>query len=162
MYNQWSFHKKKTVWGRNSFYAKQIVLFYICTGPKPTVSNHAFEDLLGSQGFSSSSKSNEPKTIGSMRKQILAEDMDPDKLKVCSYRLDPDKLKVCSYRLDPDKLKVCSYRLDLDKLKVCSYRLDPDKLKVCSYRLDPDKLKVCRLDFFVIDTEANTCRIYLK
>ena len=118
------FIKKKNVWGRNSFYAKQIVLFYICTGPKPTVSNHAFEDLLGSQGFSSSSKSNEPKTIGSMRKQLLAEDMDPD------------------------------------KLKVCSYRLDPDKLKVCSYRLDPDKLKVCRLDFFVIDTEANTCRIY--
>ena len=88
-------------WGIEGI-AKQSVLFYICIGPKPTVSNHAFEDLLGSQGFSSSSKSNEPKTIGSMRKQLLAEDMDPDKLKVCSYRLD----------------------------------------------------------FFVIDTETNTCRIY--
>lgn len=53
-------------------------------GPKPPVSNNAFEDLLGQQGFSASSK-NEPKTIGSMRKQQLAEDMDPNKLKIMEW-----------------------------------------------------------------------------
>ena len=26
--------------------------------------------------------------------------------------------------------------------------------------MDPDKLKVYIIDFFVIDTETNTCRIY--
>lgn len=52
------------------------------SGPKPSVSNHAFEDLLGSQGFSSTAKANEQKTIASMRRQQLVEDMDPDKLKV--------------------------------------------------------------------------------
>ena len=51
-------------------------------GPKPTVSNNAFEDLLGSQGFSASSKPDEPKTISSMRQKQLEEEMDPEKLKV--------------------------------------------------------------------------------
>ncbi|CAC5379615.1 GAK [Mytilus coruscus] len=54
-------------------------------GPKPSVSNHAFEDLLGQQGFSSTAKSNEQKTIASMRRQQLVEDMDPDKLKILEW-----------------------------------------------------------------------------
>ncbi len=43
-----------------------------------------FGDLLGSQGysFSSSKFSSGPKTINEMRKEEMAREMDPDKLKV--------------------------------------------------------------------------------
>ena len=49
------------------------------------ISDNAFDDLLGSQGFSSSSSSSfsaQPKTIKEMRKEIDKKVMDPDKLKV--------------------------------------------------------------------------------
>ncbi|GAB1607107.1 cyclin-G-associated kinase-like isoform X3 [Argonauta hians] len=51
-------------------------------GPKPKVSTDTFGDLLG--GFSSK-KSNEPRTIGEMRKDIMAKEMDPDKLKILEW-----------------------------------------------------------------------------
>lgn len=42
-----------------------------------------FGDLLGSQGYQFSSKKEAgPRTINEMRKEELAKDMDPDKLKV--------------------------------------------------------------------------------
>lgn len=43
-----------------------------------------FGDLLGSQGYSftSSKASTGPRTINDMRKEEMAKDMDPDKLKV--------------------------------------------------------------------------------
>ncbi|XP_064605296.1 cyclin-G-associated kinase-like [Liolophura sinensis] len=53
-------------------------------GPKPKVSEDAFEDLLGSTKFTGK-KSNEPKTIGAMRKADICQDMDPDKLKVSEW-----------------------------------------------------------------------------
>ncbi|XP_052833700.1 cyclin-G-associated kinase-like [Octopus bimaculoides] len=51
-------------------------------GPKPKVDTDTFGDLLG--GFSSK-KANEPRTIGEMRKDILAKEMDPDKLKIMEW-----------------------------------------------------------------------------
>lgn len=49
---------------------------------KPKVSENDFEDLLPNQGFSRSDKKG-PKTMAEMRKQDLARDTDPLKLKVC-------------------------------------------------------------------------------
>lgn len=43
---------------------------------------NAFEDLLGNHQFTSSKQNNAPKTIGDMKKQQMAEEMDPEKLKV--------------------------------------------------------------------------------
>ncbi|XP_029653183.2 cyclin-G-associated kinase isoform X2 [Octopus sinensis] len=51
-------------------------------GPKPKVHTDTFGDLLG--GFSSK-RANEPRTIGEMRKDILAKEMDPDKLKIMEW-----------------------------------------------------------------------------
>lgn len=48
---------------------------------KPKVSENDFEDLLPNQGFSKSDKKG-PKTMAEMRKQELARDTDPFKLKV--------------------------------------------------------------------------------
>ncbi|KAK2115156.1 hypothetical protein P7K49_005782 [Saguinus oedipus] len=48
---------------------------------KPKVSENDFEDLLSNQGFSSRSDKKGPKTIAEMRKQDLAKDTDPLKLK---------------------------------------------------------------------------------
>lgn len=43
---------------------------------------NAFEDLLGNHQFTSSKQNNAPKTIGDMKKLQMAEEMDPEKLKV--------------------------------------------------------------------------------
>lgn len=52
------------------------------TGPKPKVSEDAFEDLLpGGHTFSATKK--ESRTIKEMRREIDAKDLDPDQLKVC-------------------------------------------------------------------------------
>lgn len=52
--------------------------------PRPKVAGDMFGDLLGTQGFdfSSSKKDSGPRTINAMRKEEMAKDMDPDKLKV--------------------------------------------------------------------------------
>ncbi|PNJ23666.1 cyclin-G-associated kinase isoform X2 [Pongo pygmaeus] len=52
---------------------------------KPKVSENDFEDLLSNQGFSSRSDKKGPKTIAEMRKQDLAKDMDPLKLKLLDW-----------------------------------------------------------------------------
>jgi cyclin G-associated kinase len=43
-----------------------------------------FGDLLGSQGYQFPKRETGPRTINEMRKEELAKDMDPDKLKVGS------------------------------------------------------------------------------
>jgi hypothetical protein len=43
-----------------------------------------FDDLLGSQGYQFPKRETGPRTINEMRKEELAKDMDPDKLKVGS------------------------------------------------------------------------------
>ncbi|XP_063475409.1 cyclin-G-associated kinase isoform X6 [Symphalangus syndactylus] len=52
---------------------------------KPKVSENDFEDLLPNQGFSSRSDKKGPKTIAEMRKQDLAKDTDPLKLKLLDW-----------------------------------------------------------------------------
>jgi hypothetical protein len=53
------------------------------TGVRPKVGD-AFGDLLGSQGYNfTSTKDAGPRTINAMRKEEMARDMDPEKLKVC-------------------------------------------------------------------------------
>ncbi|ELW69765.1 Cyclin-G-associated kinase [Tupaia chinensis] len=52
---------------------------------KPKVSENDFEDLLSNQGFSSKSDKKGPKTIAEMRKQDLAKDTDPLKLKLLDW-----------------------------------------------------------------------------
>uniref|UniRef100_A0A2I3TPA9 Cyclin G associated kinase n=1 Tax=Pan troglodytes TaxID=9598 RepID=A0A2I3TPA9_PANTR len=52
---------------------------------KPKVSENDFEDLLSNQGFSSRSDKKGPKTIAEMRKQDLAKDTDPLKLKLLDW-----------------------------------------------------------------------------
>lgn len=51
---------------------------------KPKVSENDFEDLLPNQGFSKSDKKG-PKTMAEMRKQELARDTDPLKLKLLDW-----------------------------------------------------------------------------
>lgn len=51
---------------------------------KPKVSENDFEDLLPNQGFSKSDKKG-PKTMAEMRKQELARDTDPFKLKLLDW-----------------------------------------------------------------------------
>ena len=56
--------------------------YLLDVGPKPKVSEDAFEDLLGGHSFTAKK---EPKTIKEMRKNIDVKDMDPDRLKVKRY-----------------------------------------------------------------------------
>lgn len=51
-----------------------------------TKSGDVFGDLLGSQGYQfAAKKDNTPRTINEMRKEELAKDMDPDKLKIMEW-----------------------------------------------------------------------------
>ncbi|XP_071444981.1 cyclin-G-associated kinase isoform X2 [Hetaerina americana] len=55
-------------------------------GGKPAGSGDVFSDLLGSQGYEfASKKESGPRTINEMRKEDLAKDMDPDKLKIMEW-----------------------------------------------------------------------------
>lgn len=62
-----------------------MFLFFFFSAQKPKVSENDFEDLLPNQGFSKSDKKG-PKTMAEMRKQELARDTDPLKLKVGDSR----------------------------------------------------------------------------
>jgi len=48
-------------------------------GPRPKVSENAFEDLLGGHSFTGKK---EPKTMKELRKSMDVRDMDPDQRKV--------------------------------------------------------------------------------
>ncbi|XP_049959498.1 cyclin-G-associated kinase isoform X1 [Schistocerca serialis cubense] len=53
---------------------------------KPKQPGDVFGDLLGSQGYEfASKKESGPRTINEMRKEELAKDMDPDKLKILEW-----------------------------------------------------------------------------
>ncbi|XP_032884191.1 putative tyrosine-protein phosphatase auxilin isoform X2 [Amblyraja radiata] len=54
-------------------------------GTRPKVADSNFEDLLSSQGFGSQKDKRGPKTISEMRKEELAKDMDPEKLKLLDW-----------------------------------------------------------------------------
>ncbi|KAK3091567.1 hypothetical protein FSP39_020845 [Pinctada imbricata] len=53
-------------------------------GFKPKMDANAFEDLLGGHQFTSN-KPDEPKTLGAMKKKTMAEETDPNKLKVMEW-----------------------------------------------------------------------------
>ncbi|XP_067846486.1 auxilin isoform X2 [Heptranchias perlo] len=52
---------------------------------RPKVADSNFEDLLSSQGFASQKEKRGPKTISEMRKEEMAKDMDPEKLKLLDW-----------------------------------------------------------------------------
>ncbi|XP_038650395.1 putative tyrosine-protein phosphatase auxilin isoform X1 [Scyliorhinus canicula] len=54
-------------------------------GIRPKVADSNFEDLLSSQGFASQKEKRGPKTISEMRKEEMAKDMDPEKLKLLDW-----------------------------------------------------------------------------
>ncbi|XP_072130650.1 auxilin [Mobula birostris] len=54
-------------------------------GTRPKVADSNFEDLLSSQGFASQKDKRGPKTISEMRKEEMAKDMDPEKLKLLDW-----------------------------------------------------------------------------
>lgn len=52
------------------------------TGSKPKVSDANFDDLLSGQGFAGTKERKGPRTIAEMRKEEMAKEMDPEKIKV--------------------------------------------------------------------------------
>ena len=58
----------------------------LCTGVGPKVDANAFDDLLGTHNFTSK-PSSKPTTLKGLRTEQLAQEVDPDKLKVCRLTL---------------------------------------------------------------------------
>ena len=50
-------------------------------GSKPKASDANFDDLLSGQGFAGTKEKKGPRTIAEMRKEEMAKEMDPEKLK---------------------------------------------------------------------------------
>uniref|UniRef100_A0A8C4Z5M7 DnaJ heat shock protein family (Hsp40) member C6 n=2 Tax=Gadus morhua TaxID=8049 RepID=A0A8C4Z5M7_GADMO len=53
--------------------------------PRPKVSNANFDDLLSGQGFCGTKEKKGPRTIAEMRKEEMAKEMDPEKLKILDW-----------------------------------------------------------------------------
>lgn len=53
-------------------------------GSKPRASDANFDDLLSGQGFAGTKDKKGPRTIAEMRKEEMAKEMDPEKIKVQS------------------------------------------------------------------------------
>uniref|UniRef100_H3DL76 Auxilin n=1 Tax=Tetraodon nigroviridis TaxID=99883 RepID=H3DL76_TETNG len=54
-------------------------------GSKPKASDANFDDLLSGQGFSGTKDKKGPRTIAEMRKEELAKEMDPEKIKILDW-----------------------------------------------------------------------------
>uniref|UniRef100_A0A3B4D4J7 Auxilin n=1 Tax=Pygocentrus nattereri TaxID=42514 RepID=A0A3B4D4J7_PYGNA len=54
-------------------------------GAKPKATDANFDDLLSGQGFTGSKEKKGPKTIAEMRKEEMAKEMDPEKLKILDW-----------------------------------------------------------------------------
>ncbi|XP_055068568.1 auxilin isoform X3 [Misgurnus anguillicaudatus] len=54
-------------------------------GTRPKVSDANFDDLLSGQGFAGSKDKKGPKTIAEMRKEEMAKEMDPEKIKILDW-----------------------------------------------------------------------------
>lgn len=64
------------------------IFFYVLAplpGPKPKASDANFDDLLSGQGFSGTKEKKGPRTIAEMRKEEMAKEMDPEKLKAGDF-----------------------------------------------------------------------------
>uniref|UniRef100_A0A3B5AFJ7 Auxilin n=1 Tax=Stegastes partitus TaxID=144197 RepID=A0A3B5AFJ7_9TELE len=53
--------------------------------PKPKASDANFDDLLSGQGFAGTKEKKGPRTIAEMRKEELAKEMDPEKIKILDW-----------------------------------------------------------------------------
>ncbi|KAM8745174.1 auxilin isoform 2-T2 [Acanthopagrus schlegelii] len=54
-------------------------------GPKPKASDASFDDLLSGQGFAGTKEKKGPRTIAEMRKEEMAKEMDPEKIKILDW-----------------------------------------------------------------------------
>ncbi|XP_036377954.1 putative tyrosine-protein phosphatase auxilin isoform X2 [Megalops cyprinoides] len=54
-------------------------------GTKPKMTDANFDDLLSGQGFAGGKEKKGPKTIAEMRKEEMAKEMDPEKLKILDW-----------------------------------------------------------------------------
>ncbi|XP_036971614.1 putative tyrosine-protein phosphatase auxilin isoform X2 [Acanthopagrus latus] len=54
-------------------------------GPKPKASDANFDDLLSGQGFAGTKEKKGPRTIAEMRKEEMAKEMDPEKIKILDW-----------------------------------------------------------------------------
>ncbi|KAK5869627.1 hypothetical protein PBY51_024330 [Eleginops maclovinus] len=54
-------------------------------GTKPKVVNANFDDLLSGQGFAGTKEKKGPRTIAEMRKEEMAKEMDPEKIKILDW-----------------------------------------------------------------------------
>ncbi|XP_056133309.1 putative tyrosine-protein phosphatase auxilin [Lampris incognitus] len=54
-------------------------------GSKPKASDANFDDLLSGQGFAGAKEKKGPRTIAEMRKEEMAKEMDPEKLKILDW-----------------------------------------------------------------------------
>lgn len=55
-------------------------------GSRKNVGEHAFDDLLGTQGFANfGKKETGPRTMAEMKRVEMAKEMDPDRLLVCYW-----------------------------------------------------------------------------
>lgn len=61
---------------------QQLPVSYFFPGTRPKVLDANFDDLLSGQGFAGGKDKKGPKTIAEMRKEEMAKEMDPEKLKV--------------------------------------------------------------------------------
>ncbi|XP_014848182.1 PREDICTED: putative tyrosine-protein phosphatase auxilin isoform X3 [Poecilia mexicana] len=55
------------------------------TGCKPRASDANFDDLLSGQGFAGTKEKKGPRTIAEMRKEEMAKEMDPEKIKILDW-----------------------------------------------------------------------------
>lgn len=59
-----------------------VFLFvFLTSGTKPKASDANFDDLLSGQGFAGTKEKKGPRTIAEMRKEEMAKEMDPEKIK---------------------------------------------------------------------------------
>lgn len=54
-------------------------------GTKPRASDANFDDLLSGQGFAGTKEKRGPRTIAEMRKEEMAKEMDPEKIKILDW-----------------------------------------------------------------------------
>lgn len=54
-------------------------------GSKPKASHANFDDLLSGQGFAGTKEKKGPRTIAEMRKEEMAKEMDPEKIKAGAF-----------------------------------------------------------------------------
>lgn len=59
-----------------------VAFLPVSSGTKPKATTINFDDLLSGQGFTGNKEKRGPKTIAEMRKEEMAKEMDPEKLKV--------------------------------------------------------------------------------